>query len=257
MVESLLQTITTRQLVASAGDSIPTEPSGGPSAAPSLTYSDESDDQEEPIRQVQQRQRRASTRLIAQNAQDIQRITGETTAEFVGRCCGGGCCLVGGKRREGVEYQYVTLPDNDAFKSLGLKIEDELPVNLTNITELPENTVSFKPIPRPISGPALSPSDSGISMGPDGESSNSSTAPLEKAARSLSLDNIDTAIQPPKFVQPHPPYNVYAAKIHSARELTKVGAEKRTYHFDLDVTNYPDEESNRSEEHTSELQSHS
>lgn len=243
MVESLLQTIATRQLVASTGDCIPSEPSA-PSAAPSLTYSDESDDQEEPFRPVQPRQRRASTRLIAQSAQDIQRITGETTAEFVGRCCGGGCCLVGGKRPEGVDYRHVNLPDNDAFKSLGLKLEDELPVNLTNICDLPDKVVSFKSIPRPISGPALSPSDSGISMGADGELSDSSASNLEKAVRGLTLDSLDTNIQPPKFVQPHPPYHVYPAKIHAARELTKVGAEKRTYHFDLDVTNYPDEESN-------------
>lgn len=40
---------------------------------------------------------------------------------------------------------------------------------------------------------------------------------------------------------PHPPYEVFPAKVHHARELTKPGAEKRTYHFDLDVTNYPEE----------------
>jgi redox-sensitive bicupin YhaK (pirin superfamily) len=42
-------------------------------------------------------------------------------------------------------------------------------------------------------------------------------------------------------VQPHPPYDVYSAPICHARELTKPGAEKRTFHFDLDVTDYPDE----------------
>lgn len=53
--------------------------------------------------------------------------------------------------------------------------------------------------------------------------------------------DVDTSIHPPNFVQPHPPYNVYSAKIFSCRELTRPGAEKRTYHFDLDVTDYPEE----------------
>lgn len=52
---------------------------------------------------------------------------------------------------------------------------------------------------------------------------------------------VDTSMQPPRFVQPHPPYHVYSARIHAARELTRPGAEKRTYHFDLDVTDYPGE----------------
>ena len=34
---------------------------------------------------------------------------------------------------------------------------------------------------------------------------------------------------------------MFSAKVHHARELTKPGAEKRTYHFDLDVTDYPKE----------------
>jgi sulfite reductase alpha subunit-like flavoprotein len=46
---------------------------------------------------------------------------------------------------------------------------------------------------------------------------------------------------PPAFVQPHPPYSVFSAPVINARELTKPGAEKRTFHFDLDVTDYPDE----------------
>ena len=46
---------------------------------------------------------------------------------------------------------------------------------------------------------------------------------------------------PPKYVQPHPPYDVYSAPLYHARELTKPGAEKRTIHFDIDVTDYPDE----------------
>ena len=46
---------------------------------------------------------------------------------------------------------------------------------------------------------------------------------------------------PPNFVKPHPPYDVYSAPLYHARELTKPGAEKRTFHFDLDVSDYPAE----------------
>jgi hypothetical protein len=34
---------------------------------------------------------------------------------------------------------------------------------------------------------------------------------------------------------------VFSAKIFNARELTRPGVEKRTGHFELDVTNYPEE----------------
>lgn len=209
-------------------DCIPSEP-GAPSIAPSLTYSDESDDQDEPLGVQQTRHRRASTRLIAQNARDIQRITGETTAEFVGRCCGGGCCLMGSRRAD-VEYEPVHEPINEAYRSLGLDIS-QVPASLTSIAELPEKTVSLRPLPRPCNLP--SPTDSAISLGSDGDG----------AAAVQDGPAVDTRIQPPRFVQPHPPYHVYPARIHATRELTKPGAEKRTYHFDLDITDYPDEES--------------
>lgn len=235
-----------RDMVSSTSDCIPSEPKA-PSIAPSLTYSEESDDQEEEPTaqvQVQPRQRRASTRLIAQNARDIQRITGETTAEFVGRCCGGGCCLMGGTRRSGIDYETVPLPDNDAFRSLGIKIGD-IPATLTKITELPEKTISFKSIPKPRNAP--SPTDSAISLGFDRDpnsnsNSNGASSALDKATLTQKLSSIDTTIQPPRFVQPHPPYHVHPAKIHTVRELTKDGAEKRTYHFDLDITDYPVED---------------
>jgi sulfite reductase alpha subunit-like flavoprotein len=56
-----------------------------------------------------------------------------------------------------------------------------------------------------------------------------------------SLPSEDTRKHPPKFVTPHPPYEVFSAPLFHARELTKPGAEKRTYHFDIDVTDYPKE----------------
>ncbi|UKZ83705.1 hypothetical protein TrVFT333_011514 [Trichoderma virens FT-333] len=230
----MMQSLPVQNLSLGVPEAIPTTPKAE-SIAPSLTFSDESDDQEEPIRAEQPRQRRASTRLIAQSARDIQRITGETTAEFVTRCCGGGCCLMGGARPAGVEYEKVALPDNEAYRSLGLKIGD-IPTVLTKIVDLPEKTITFGSVPKAPS--PSSPTDSAISLERDGDvdSASLSKIPLDK------FRTVDTAIQPPRFVQPHPPYHVYAAKIHTARELTRSGAEKRTYHFDLDITDYPDEE---------------
>ncbi|KAG5982765.1 hypothetical protein E4U54_006339 [Claviceps lovelessii] len=223
--------------VAATSDCIPSEPKA-PSIAPSLTYSEESDDQDEPTVRVQPRQRRASTRLIAQNARDIRRITGETTAEFVGRCCGGGCCLMG-SRPTGIDFETVPLPDNDAFRSFRLKIGD-LPTTLTKIAAMPEKTMSFKPVSSPKNG--SSPGDSGIFLDSDGDSVSGGTASTTSDPIDRKPASTNAAIQPPSFVQPHPPYHVYPAKIHTARELTKDGAEKRTYHFDLDITDYPEED---------------
>ncbi|KJZ75694.1 hypothetical protein HIM_04851 [Hirsutella minnesotensis 3608] len=230
----MTETTTSKNLVAATADAIPAEPKT-PSVAPSLTYSDESDDQDEPVRIDRNRGRRASTRLIAQNARDIQRITGETTAEFVGRCCGGGCCLMG-SGRSALECEQVATPDNDAYRALGLHVS-EIPVLLTKVTEMPEKTVSFTPI-IPSRGGLPSPTDSAISLGSDRGDSVRNSSPL----RSDRLGHVNTAVQPPRFVQPHPPFHVYPARIHAARELTRDGAEKRTYHFDLDITDYPDEE---------------
>ncbi|KAG6008807.1 hypothetical protein E4U21_003836 [Claviceps maximensis] len=223
--------------VAATSDCISLEPNAL-SIAPSLTYSEESDDQDEPSVQVQPRQRRASTMLIAQNARDIQRITGETTAEFVGRCCGGGCCLMG-SRRTGVDYETVPLPDNEAFRSFHLKIGD-IPTTLTKIAGMPEKTVCFKPISSSKNGSPSS--DSGISLDSDRDSASGGKVSSTSNTLDRKLASIKTAIEPPSFVQPHPPYHVYPAKIHTARELTKDGAEKRTYHFDLDITDYPEED---------------
>jgi sulfite reductase alpha subunit-like flavoprotein len=227
----MVETAIINDLVSSVTDAIPAEPSV-PSIAPSLTYSDSSDDQDELHHLENPRRRRASTRLIAQNARDIRRITGETTAEFVNRCCGGGCCLTGSSRRAGIEYDDVPLPDNDAFRALGLKLSN-IPTTLTKVTEMPEKTISFHSIPRPVT---TSPADSAISLASVTGGSD------EPAVKQRINEPVDTSIQPPRFVQPHPPYHVHPAKIHNTRELTKGGAEKRTYHFDLDITDYPGEE---------------
>ncbi|KAF3357002.1 ABC transporter G family member 1 [Verticillium dahliae VDG1] len=221
-------------LVAAATGCIPEEPRT-PSIAPSLTFSEESEDQEEQLPVEPLRRRRASTRLIAQNSADIQRITGESTAQLIERCCGGGCCMKAGVKKAGVEYESIPLPDNHAFRSLALRI-GECPTLLTKITDLPEQTVFFEP-PRRTS-PAPSPADSAVSVGAH---ASPTTPPADKVA-SLSLEDVNTKIQPPNYVQPHPPHHVFAARIDSTRELTKPGAEKRTYHFDIDISSYPEED---------------
>lgn len=208
------------------------------SVAPSLTFSESADEQDVEDPAAEPRRRRASTRLVARNAEDVQRITGESTAQLVERCCGGGCCLKAGKRKEGIQYEHVEFPDNDAFKSLCLKI-DEVPTELTNIPDLPEQTAFLQPLRRPSTIP--SPTDSAIGLENDAD-----LEALAKQAQTtlqeLKLEDLDTKIQPPSFVQPHPPYHVFPARIHNTRELTRPGAEKRTFHFDLDVTDYPDGE---------------
>lgn len=233
----MAESVVVRDVVSSTSNCIPSEPSF-PSAVPSLTYSDDSEDQEELVtnKTPRQRGRRASTRLIAQNARDIQRITGETSAEFVQRCCGGGCCRLG-SAADGASRESVPAPDNDAYRSLKLEIGN-IPTVLTKVAELPEQIVSFKAVQAPSSSQVPSPSDSGIGLGESPPKTTSSS--LSDALASLQI--FDTSIQPPRFVQPHPPHHVYPVRIHNCRALTKDGAEKRTYHFDLDITDYPDEE---------------
>lgn len=229
-------------LAQSVSDCIPEEPRAPPSIAPSLTYSEDSEDQDELQHAEPPRRRRASTRLIAQNAADIQRITGESTQQVISRCCGGGCCMKLGEKKEGLNYEHIPLPDNDAFRSLGLRIT-EIPTVLSNVTDLPEQTAFLLPIKRNSNPQIPSPTDSAISLSADATGSQTA-APLAQVAglnQQLELENLDTTIQPPSFVQPHPPYNVFPAKMHNTRELTRPGAEKRTYHFDLDVTDYPEE----------------
>ncbi|KAJ8121273.1 hypothetical protein ONZ43_g2233 [Nemania bipapillata] len=233
-------TATTDQiLAAAAANSVPEEP-GLSSIAPSLTYSDDSEDQDELRAPEPPRKRRASTRLISQSATDIQRITGESTQQLIDRCCGVSCCMNFQKKKQGIDYEHVPLPDNDAFRSLGLRIE-EIPAVLTAIAELPEQFTFLEKPARPQSQTA-SPADSGISLGNDANTENNGPTSLEHSFRNLELEDLDTSIQPPSFVQPHPPYHVYPAKIHNTRELTRDGAEKRTFHFDLDVTDYPNED---------------
>lgn len=156
------------------------------------------------------RTRRASTTLISQSPSDIRRILGDTdtATKLIDKCCGGGCCFVKTLPPDTSSPSFVpvVLPDNRAFRSLNLTLGPlALDTELTKTTELPPVNVSFDPPP----------------------SGEEHVSVVHK--------------NPPAFVQPHPPYNVFSAQVHHARELTKPGAEKRTYHFDIDVTDYPDE----------------
>lgn len=158
-----------------------------------------------------QKTRRASTTLISESPADIRRILGdgETATKLISQCCGGGCCLLKTLAPDTTSpnFEPVVIPDNAAFRSLNLRLGPlGLDTKLTNTTALPPVHMSFEPIPA-------------------SEARHVSTAHKE----------------PPKYVQPHPPYQVYSAPLYHARELTKPGAEKRTFHFDLDVTDYPDE----------------
>lgn len=222
---------------------IPEEPSNSPaSAAPSLSYSSSSSSSDELPEEEPQppRQRRASTRLISQNAADVQRLIGEPGTKLIERCCGGGCCMALTKT-DSLNFERVALPDNDAYRALQLDV-GLIPTTLSSIPELPPQTVSFLPVRNDNSdksdkddSPGHTLVDSEIPVTSNSDSIDFTPHPTTE------VHALDTQVHPPNFVQPHPPYNVYSARIFSARELTKPGAEKRTYHFDLDVTDYPEE----------------
>jgi sulfite reductase alpha subunit-like flavoprotein len=131
-------------------------------------------------------------------------------------CCGGGCCLLQElKIKNGLSQgaHPVEEPDNPAYRSLNLKIGPlSLESELTGIVEMPPKTISFQPL---------------------------STSPTSTYAEPAKKAVAEVLKHPPNFVTPHPPYEVFSAPLHHARVLTKPGAEKRTYHFDIDVTDYP------------------
>ncbi|KAJ4355612.1 uncharacterized protein N0V89_003632 [Didymosphaeria variabile] len=159
----------------------------------------------------QQRPRRASTTLISENPSDIRRILGdgETATQLISQCCGGGCCLLKTLAPDTASPNFlpVVIPDNKAFRSLNLRLGPlALDSELTDTTPLPPVNMSFEKLP------------------------STEAHHVTKVHK-----------EPPKYMKPHPPYDVYSAPLYHARELTKPGAEKRTFHFDIDVTDYPDE----------------
>lgn len=158
------------------------------------------------------RPRRASTHLLSVGTRDLHDVLSDSSATNLvsGGCCGGGCCRLPPSQIPSIpgspSLPAFAVPSNRAFKSLKLKLAPLASRDrLTNTTPLPEQTISIKPVVSDVKHKST------------------------------------VYTHPPKFVTPHPPYSVFSAKIDSTRELTKSGAEKRTYHFDLDVTDYPEE----------------
>lgn len=156
------------------------------------------------------RPRRASTHLVSKELHDVSSDSSATNL-VSGGCCGGGCCRLPSSQipsaSDSPSLPVFAVPDNRAFKSLKLKLAPLTSRSrLTNTTPLPPQTISLSPLPPQVKH------DSTVYT------------------------------HPPKFVTPHPPYSVFSAKINNTRELTKPGAEKRTYHFELDVTDYPEED---------------
>lgn len=156
--EEAAAAVAAAQATAAAAENILPAQLRAPSIAPSLTYSESGDDRDEydvdeahlssddEVASIATpRRRRASTRLIAQNAADIQRITGESSTQLINRCCGGGCCLSLDSKADGVQFEAVPLPDNEAFRSLNLKIGN-IPTTLTNVADIPEQIAYLLPV---------------------------------------------------------------------------------------------------------------
>lgn len=215
-IEPSLDSLSSNSLEYTSGSE--SDSPGTPATDPQLDEANnqQKEDQTSVVPPPTPRRRRASTILISQSPEDVRRILasakGAETKEIEKVCCGGGCCLLKTLEEDPatVSGSPVVIPDNDAFRSLGIRIGPlSLHSELTSVIDLPTETVSF-----------------------------------ERLLTDSSTFQSTVHKHPPKFVTPHPPYEVYSAKVHHARELTKPGAEKRTYHFDLDVTDYPAESGN-------------
>lgn len=159
------------------------------------------------------RPRRASTQLLDLKSvrNELHKLLGDSSATNLlpAQCCGGNCCLLETgtiSRPDSPSFTPCKIPDNEAFQALELQLRPlSVRSKLTGTTALPSKTIKFE----------------GLTSNVNYQST------------------VET--HPPEFVTPHPPYQVYSAKIHDSRSLTAEGAEKRTYHFDLDVTDYPEE----------------
>lgn len=167
------------------------------------------------------RKRRAST-TFATNSEDIRKLLGDGSGtKFLQKyCCGDGCCMVEALPAPEGQQQHVFIeqPDNDAYRFLGLNLGSlTLDTALTKIVEPPEKRLSFGGLRR----------ESIPEKFPDETKHEHNREAVE--------------VYPPTYMKPHPPYSIYNAPVYGARELTKPGAEKRTFHFDVDVTDYPEE----------------
>ena len=153
----------------------------------------------------------ASTKLVTQDPKDLTdaALNDQNGAQLIQKyCCGGGCCFLQNPIpvSAAAGFEPIEEPDNTAYRKLHLRLGSLTEeTQLTGSTPYPDSTHTF-------SKPAAAPNQAST-----------------------------VATHPPLFVQPHPPYSVFSAPIFGVRELTKPGAQKRTFHFDLDVTDYPEE----------------
>ncbi|KAK5135587.1 hypothetical protein LTR08_005067 [Meristemomyces frigidus] len=190
-----------------------------------LSEPDEAADHIEALRSSsprRERKRRASTATVATNSEDIRRLLGNGNGtKFLQKyCCGDGCCMLEAlPAAEGrPKHHFISQPDNEAYRFLTLNIGSlTLDTDLTQLVDPPEQKISFAPIRK----------ESIADKFPD------------ETQHEHDRDAVD--MYPPTYMKPHPPYAIYNAPVYGARELTKPGAEKRTFHFDLDVTDYPAE----------------
>jgi sulfite reductase alpha subunit-like flavoprotein len=167
------------------------------------------------------KKRRAST-TYAGNVDDIRRLigTGGGTKFLQKYCCGDGCCMIESLplHTDETAYAPIITPSNNAYRFLNLNLRSlSLDTELTKIPDVQEPKVSFAPLRR---------------------ESLEEKFPEEAHHRH---DAETVRSFPPTYMKPHPPYDIFNAPVHDARELTKPGAEKRTFHFDIDVTDYPAE----------------
>ena len=202
----------------SSGESLAWSDASLDSDAPLTPNTDLSSDQRSDPQNVAElditktKSQHASTTLVTQDPQSLTDSVGEhqSGTQLIQKyCCGGGCCFLKPPPPLPASEYFTPIeqPQNDAYKSLGLKLGPiSQDTSLSSVIEYPKRNLSFE---KP------------------------SAPPGAFASRS--------ANHTPAFVQPHPPYTVFSAPLYHARQLTKPGAEKRTFHFDIDVTDYPEE----------------
>lgn len=194
-----------------------------PMTEPQEVSADESFDKlpELPTSPSRERGRRAST-TYASTTKEINKLLGNVGSgtKFLEKyCCGETCCKNFALPRKSTkpDFKPIVAPDNDAFRFLAptlRSLTQDTP--LTNIIDMPEIKMSFGPLRRESIGQKF---------------------PGERHEH----DAKSVINRPPQYMKPHPPYDVFNAPVYGARELTKPGAEKRTFHFDIDVTDYPEE----------------
>jgi sulfite reductase alpha subunit-like flavoprotein len=170
---------------------------------------------------VRGRGRRASTTTFASNSMEIKRLLGDGsgTKYLEKYCCGEGCCMNEAlpRKNDKPDFTPIVAPNNDAYRFLNPSLRSlTQDTTLTKILDMPEVKLSFGSLRK---------------------QSISEKFPGERHEHGASAVNN----RPPEYMKPHPPYDVFNAPIYGARELTKPGAEKRTFHFDIDVTDYPEE----------------